>query len=65
MLDLELMYTQTDRKHGKSEAWAGNIDHSRASIWITRFQKLLNDKSNKKFCVGKIVVEQSLFDTRF
>ena len=65
MLDLELMYTQRDRKHGKSEAWAGNIDHSRANIRITRFQKLLNDKSNEKFCVGKIAVEQSLFDTRF
>ena len=60
MLGLELKYTQLqrDRKHGKSEAWAGNIDHSRANIRTTRFQKLLN-------LLAKFVVKHLLFDTRF
>ena len=49
---------QRDRKHGKSEAQAGNIDHSRANIRITKIPKAIK-------CVGKIVVKQLLFDTRF
>ena len=39
----EYTQMQRDRKDGKSEAWTGNIDHSRANIRITGFQKLINE----------------------